>query len=165
MHIIIRSCKPRIHNDCAIRYTLILCTCTQPILVGTVHSVHLYLHAEIHGYSMQAGDFIILATCTHHAWCHGATSACSTYLPTDITQFIYGIHIMSRPDGSCIPPGGPVPMKLHAGSTTDSVMSTMLPQVSPSSLLSIVRTSLLFRQKARMILPVDASSTAAGFPA
>ena len=78
---------------------------------------------------------------------------------------VYDLHIMSRPDGSCIPPGGPVPMKLHEGSTTVSVMSTMLLQVRPSSLLSIVRTSLLFRQKARMIFPVDASSTAAGFPA
>ena len=74
------------------------------------------------------------------------------------------VQIISRPDGSCIPPGGPVPMKPHAGSTTISEMSTMLPQVKPSSELSIVRMFLLFRQKARMIFPVDASSTAAGFP-
>ena len=72
--------------------------------------------------------------------------------------------MISRPEGSWIPPGGPVPMKAHPGSVTISEISTMLAQVAPSSVLSMVNTFLLFRQKARMIFPVDASSTAAGFP-
>lgn len=52
----------------------------------------------------------------------------------------------------------------QVGSITMLVMSSTLPQVTPSSMLSSFRMFLLSRAKRRMILPVVLSSTGAGLP-